>query len=176
MSLADKDPSLRGGAFPVADSAMLSGSSSTVPNTAGLSPEAATNLLDSLKFQPTVGGTTPSALPAGQVAGTDPAAGTKVPSGASITILTSDGTLAATVPSGLIGTSRHSAVNALNSAGFNSVNVQWVAAPNSDPSTFCKVTASNPSSGQSASKADPVTISVSTGTSSTNDPGPTCSG
>ena len=99
MSLADKDPALRGGAFPVANAAMLSGSSSTVPATAGLSPQAATHLLDSLKFEVTMGGTTPSALPAGQVAGTDPAAGTKVPKGASITILTSDGSLAATAPS-----------------------------------------------------------------------------
>jgi membrane peptidoglycan carboxypeptidase len=171
MKQADADPALRGGAFPVADAAMLSGSASTVPNTAGLTPEAASALLTSLKFQPTVGGTTPSALPVGQVAGTDPAAGTKVPSGAAITILTSDGSLAGTIPGNLVGKSPQDATQALGQAGFSSVNIQWVAGTVSD---FCRVTGSDPGGGQSASKASPVTISVSTGTSSTSDPGPTC--
>jgi membrane peptidoglycan carboxypeptidase len=173
MSLADTDPNLRGGKFPVADAAMLSGSATTVPNTAGLTPEAATQLLNSLKFQATVGGTTPSALPAGQVAGTDPAAGTKVPSGASITILTSDGTLAGTIPGDLIGKQRNVAAGKLHDAGFNNINVQWVSGNVGD---FCSVKSSNPGGGQSASKTDPVTISVSTGTNNTDDPGPTCSG
>ncbi len=171
MTLADKDPALKGGAFPAADAAMLSGSSSSVPNTAGLTPEAATALLTSLKFQVTMGGTTASALPPGQVAGTDPAAGTKVPSGANITILTSDGSLAGTIPSNLVGKSPQDATQALGQAGFSSVSIQWVAGTLSD---FCKVTGSNPGGGQSASKANPVTINVSTGTNSTSDPGPTC--
>ncbi len=167
MSLADQDPSLRGGAFPVADAQMLSGSSSEVPNVIGQTAEQANSVLTSLGFTVTLGGTQASGLPAGQVSGTDPATGTKVPKGATITIYTSDGTLATQMPN-VIGMTKHNALQAITAAHFTSTpQIVWVA--NVDPTKECNVTTSNPAAGAAATTTDPITLKVN-GDATGNDP------
>ncbi|MEO7123752.1 MAG: transglycosylase domain-containing protein [Lacisediminihabitans sp.] len=171
MKSANTNDALRGGAFPTASAAMLGGESATVPSVIGQSPENAQALLESLNYTYADGGTVASALPAGKVASTNPAPGTKTPVGATVTVYTSDGTLATTMPN-VIGKSRHDAFNLLtsDSAGFSQGNIQIVWVPTTSPGPgpgpfgdFCKVVSSNPSSGAAAARTDPVTLNISTG-------------
>lgn len=160
-------PSLHGGAFPNASASILGGESSTVPSVVGQTPEQAKALLESLNYVYADGGPVASALPAGKVANTDPAPGTKTPVGATVTVYTSDGSLATTVPTNLAGMSRHNAIGALTSAGFSASNIQviWVASSGNSPviGDFCKVVSSDPAAGATAAKTDPVTLKIGTG-------------
>jgi membrane peptidoglycan carboxypeptidase len=63
-----------------------------VPDVSGQTPEAAEAALVAAGYSWTLNGTTSSSQPAGSVAGTDPAAGSQLPPGASVAIQTSDGT------------------------------------------------------------------------------------
>jgi membrane peptidoglycan carboxypeptidase len=157
-----------GDAFPKPSAAVLGGSSATVPDVTGQAVEQAKGLIESLKFRFADGGPTPSALPAGKVVRTDPGAGAKVPNGATITVFTSDGSLATTVPN-VVGQDRDDALAALVASGFVATNVTytWV---NGTPANVCEVQAQNPGGGAAASKADPVTLTVY-GTPAGTDPG-----
>jgi membrane peptidoglycan carboxypeptidase len=168
MTPADANPAYRGVAFPAASAAMLGGASATVPSVIGQSPEQAKALLESLNYQYADGGPVASALPAGKVASTDPAPGTKTPVGATVTVYTSDGSLATTMPDVLTKT-RHEATQLIASKGFDPGNIQvvWVAsttstgpAPGSDA---CTVVNSDPAANAAAAKTDPITLKISTG-------------
>ncbi|WP_349903359.1 transglycosylase domain-containing protein [Parafrigoribacterium humi] len=165
---ANTNPAYRGGAFPAASAAMLGGESATVPSVIGQTTENAKALLESLNYVYADGGPVASALPAGQVASTDPAPGAKTPVGATVTVYTSDGTLATTMPD-VIGKNRHDAMAMLTSQtyGFSASNVTvvWVASSGNAPvpGDFCKVMASNPTAGAAAAKTDPVTLNIGTG-------------
>ena len=163
-------------AFPAASAAVLGGSSAIVPSLAGQTSDQAKKLLTSLKFQYTDGGPEASGLPAGRVTRTDPASGAKVPSGADITVFTSDGSLATTMPN-VTGLTRQVADATIASAGFDpsKVSYQW-AKGNPLPGqsdSMCIVQASNPSSGSAAAKTDPVTLTVY-GKPDGSDPGGAC--
>ncbi|MEO6943700.1 MAG: transglycosylase domain-containing protein [Lacisediminihabitans sp.] len=172
MTPADANPAYRGVAFPDASAAMLGGESATVPSVIGQSPEQAKALLESLKFDYADGGPIPSALPAGRVASTNPGPGAKTPVGATVTVYTSDGSLATTMPD-VVGQSRHNANQAIVAQGFdpNNIQVEWVASSSSTNlppgqlpgPDFCKVVSSNPGANAQASKADSVTLKISTG-------------
>ncbi|MHC5795125.1 transglycosylase domain-containing protein [Lacisediminihabitans sp. FW035] len=162
--------------FPAASAAMLGGSSATVPNVVGQTSAQAQAVLSSLQFEFKDGGPEASGLPAGRVTRTDPAAGSKVPSGAGITVYTSDGSLATTMPA-VTGLTRQVADAAIASAGFDPGNIsyQW-AKGNPLPGqsdSMCIVQASNPSSGSAATKTDPVTLTVY-GKPDGSDPGGAC--
>jgi membrane peptidoglycan carboxypeptidase len=168
MTPADANPAYRGVAFPAASAAMLGGASATVPSVIGQSPEQAKALLESLNYQYADGGPVASALPAGKVASTDPAPGTKTPVGATVTVYTSDGSLATTMPDVLTKT-RHEATQLIASKGFDPGNIQvvWVAsttstgpAPGPDA---CTVVNSDPAANAAAAKTDPITLKISTG-------------
>jgi membrane peptidoglycan carboxypeptidase len=169
---ANTNPALHGDAFPKASAAMLGGQSATVPSVVGQTPEQAKALLESLNYVYADGGTVASALPAGKVASTDPAPGSKTPVGATVTVYTSDGSLTTTVPTNLVGMNRHNAIGALTSAGFSASNIQvvWVASsgPAPVPGDFCKVVSSDPAAGATAAKTDPVTLKIGTGLPSTD--------
>jgi membrane peptidoglycan carboxypeptidase len=173
MALADTDPALRGGAFPVADAQMLSGSSSIVPLVAGQTAEQANTVLTTLGFQVTLGGTVASALPSGQVVNTSPGAGSKVPSGANVTVYTSDGSLATTMPN-VVGQTKKNALTALASAGFDSHNVQVTYIGGGTAAQVCQVQGSNPAAGAAAAMSDPVTLKVYGTPVTGQDPGGTC--
>lgn len=168
MAAFNAVPAYRGGAFPAASAAMLGGQSSTVPSVIGQTPENAKALLESLNYVFADGGPIASALPQGQVAATDPAAGTKTPVGATVTVYESDGSLATTMPN-VIGKDRHTANQLISGSGFNLGNVQvvWVASTTS-PGPLpgpdkCTVVSSNPAANAAAAKTDPITLSISTG-------------
>jgi len=105
-----------GGEFDPPAATLVSGSSATVPDLVGGSVASATSLLAGLGLGFTDGGQVDSVLAAGAVASVSPAPGSAVPRGASVTVVTSNGALAA-VPD-LVGTSRDGAVAALLAAGF----------------------------------------------------------
>jgi membrane peptidoglycan carboxypeptidase len=173
MKSLNSNPAYRGGAFPTPDPKLLKGTGVSVPNVAGQQVDQATKVLTSLQFDVTVGGAEPSGLPAGQVVRTDPAAGTTASLGASITIFTSDGSLATTMPS-VVGLSRADAVNSLVSNGFSKGNVtyHWVPSP---PNVICIVTASTPKGGDAAGKDAQVSLTVNSGSPRDGtDPGPVC--
>ncbi|MBK4348803.1 transglycosylase domain-containing protein [Lacisediminihabitans changchengi] len=92
MSTVNKNPSLKGASsFPTVSAKLLAGSTVKVPDVSGQSTDDATTLLQSLGFSVTVGAAEPSSENSGSVSRTDPAAGTSVSSGQSITIFPSSG-------------------------------------------------------------------------------------
>lgn len=165
MKSVNTNPALRGENFPAASAAMLGGESATVPSVIGQTPEQAKALLESLNYTYADGGPVASALPAGKVASTDPAPGTKTPVGATVTVYTSDGSLATTMPDStdIINKSRHEAVSAIQSKGLTNISITWVAGTPGPGGDFCKVKSSNPAPGATASKTDPVVLTISTG-------------
>jgi membrane peptidoglycan carboxypeptidase len=173
MTPGDANPAYRGGPFPDASPAMLGGQSATVPSVIGQSPEQAKALLESLNYVYADGGPVASALPAGKVASTDPAPGTKTPVGATVTVYTSDGSLATTMPD-VIGKSRHDAGQLIASKGFDpgNITVVWVASttstgPPPGPDA-CTVVNSDPAANAAAAKTDPITLKISTGLPASN--------
>jgi len=92
MGTANKNSALRGAsAFPTVSATLLSGTTVKVPDVSGQSQADATTLLQSLGFTVTVGSPMASSEAAGTMASTDPAAGTSVSSGQSITLFPSTG-------------------------------------------------------------------------------------
>ena len=92
-------------------------------------------------------------VPSGNVVSTDPAAGTKVPPGSSVTINVSSGPAQINIPN-VIGQTQLAAQGILQGAGF-SVTVQ----PVQNPQNVGKVIAQSPSGGQ-APKGTNITITV----------------
>lgn len=162
-----------GGAFPTPPANLLSGTTLEIPDLRGKTLEDAKALLESLGFSTTDGGPMASDAPTGTVAGTDPAAGTKVSKGYQITVYTSDGSLYVTMPNDLIGKSPSAAKSDLVALGFSPGNItfDWVVTTNL--SEYCKVTATNPPPGAGTSKQAAVTLTV--GTDVTGSPPPLCS-
>jgi membrane peptidoglycan carboxypeptidase len=160
MAVADATPSLRGGAFPAADAAMIGGANALqVPDVSKQSAEQANSVLTSLGFQTTLGSTEASGLPVGQVTRTDPPAGTQLPKGATITLYTSDGTLATQMPN-VIGMSLHDANTAIAAKFTSTPSVTYVLDPTVGTPNLCKVKSSDPAAGAAASKTDPVSLVV----------------
>ncbi|MET4782668.1 transglycosylase domain-containing protein [Glaciihabitans sp. UYNi722] len=161
MKTANALPGLRGEAFPAASAAILGGSSATVPSVIGQTMAQAKALLESLQFEFVDGGPVASALPAGRVVSTDPAPGAKVSSGNAVTVFSSDGSLATTMPN-VVGLTRQAANDALAAAGFAPENVSytWVQGTPGPPANLCQVQASNPAAGAVVAKTDAVTLNV----------------
>ena len=163
-------------AFPVASAAVLGGSSATVPSVVGQTASQAQALLEGLQFQYQDGGPVASALPVGRVVSTDPTAGSKVAYGAMITVYTSDGSLATTMPN-VVGMTLKEANSVIDSYGFSSSNIliTWVAGSPlpGQPDSACNVQSSNPSAGSPATKADTVTLAVH-GSPAGKEPTPAC--
>jgi eukaryotic-like serine/threonine-protein kinase len=106
-----------------------------------------------------------SKKPAGQVVAQNPRADAIVPEDSTVVLRVSKGQATATVPS-VIGQSESSATDILQAAGFK---VQSVQSPcDSQPSGL--VCAQSPDGGTEATKGSTVTITVSTGPSSTTVP------
>ena len=162
--------------FPAASAAMLGGSAASVPSVVGQTADQAQRLLTSLKFQYNDGGPEASGLPLGRVTRTDPTEGSRVPAGSSITVFTSDGSLAATMPN-VTGLTRQAADEAIIRAGFDpgKISYQWAAgnAATGRSDSTCQVQASNPSSGSAATRTDQVTLTVY-GKPDGSDPGGAC--
>ncbi|MBC7517836.1 MAG: transglycosylase domain-containing protein [Microbacteriaceae bacterium] len=150
-----------GAAFPVPSKALVSGVSQPVPVLAGQTSAAAQALLETLNLSYTDGGPIPSELPVGTVVSSDPAAGSLVSKGTNVTVYTSDGTLAATVPN-VVEKKLGDAMALLVAAGFPATNIT-VSYQASDPKVVCLVTASNPPAGTASSKITPIALTVNAG-------------
>jgi membrane peptidoglycan carboxypeptidase len=170
MRPADKIPDLRGGAFPSASNAVTNGNSRVVPNVAGLTAALAQSVLQSSGFSFQLGGTTASALPAGRVVSSSPGAGSRTNPGSTVTVMTSDGTLAATMPD-VTSQKPQQAASAIQAAGITGT-ITYVFVPLQSGSTICTVQSSSPVALASMSKTDPVTLSIF-GKADGTDPGQT---
>lgn len=106
--------------WPAPDPSLLRGSGATVPDVRGQSPDGARSILEGLGFSYQDGGPVDSDVPAGKVAGSDPAAGTLSAKGTVVTVFTSKGNLQP-LPD-VVGDGKsfdfNSAKNQLQSAGY----------------------------------------------------------
>lgn len=136
----------------------LRGNNQPVPDVTDQTPEQAKQLLESLGFQYADGGPVASALPAGRVAHTDPGAGSSAPRGRTITVYTSDGSLAATMPN-VVGAELSAAMNILRDAGFdtNAVKVNYRGGQQNGT---CIVEGSDPAAGTATAKNAAVTLTA----------------
>lgn len=174
MKSLNTNPAYKGGAFPAADPTLLTGKGISVPSLAGQSVTAGKALLESLNFEYKDGGPIASAQPAGTIASTDPASGAVVPTGTTVTVYTSDGTLATSMPN-VVDSLLSAATKAITDAGFSSSNVTytWVPSTGTGPtSNLCKVKSSSPGAGAAASKTDPIALTVYGNPADGSDPGP----
>ena len=173
MKSLNSNPDYKGGVFPAVDQKLLHGTGVSVPPVAGQTLAQAQSLLQSLQFDVVDGGPVASGLPAGQVVRTDPAAGSIAALASTITVYTSDGSLATTMPN-VVGMSRQGAVGTLVTDGFTTskVTYSWVAG---SPADICKVTASDPAPDAATAKDASITLSVSNGgPTGGTDPGAVC--
>ena len=147
-----------GSAFPQPSGSVLQAKQITVPDLTGKSPADAQSTLQNLGLQYQDGGAVDSAQPAGTVASTNPAAGSSVGIGATITVSTSKGNEVA-VPD-VSGKKASDAVAALTAAGFS---VQYSGDPNA------QVTGTDPPAGTEAVTGSSVQLKVqSTGNGNGN--------
>jgi serine/threonine protein kinase len=124
-----------------------------VPPVTGKSQGDAGNILSQAGLVPKFTSAPSATVPSGNVIGTDPAAGTKVPPGSTVNVSVSTGPQQVTIPN-TIGQTQLAAQGALTGAGFN-VTVNQVA----NPANAGKVIAQSPSGGQ-APPGTNVTITV----------------
>ncbi|WP_167044587.1 transglycosylase domain-containing protein [Salinibacterium sp. ZJ454] len=136
----------------------LSGNNSPVPDVTGQTLEQAKSLIQSLGFKFADGGATASAAEVGRVAHTDPGAGASVPRGRTITVYTSDGSLATAMPN-VVGKELSVAQADLAAAGFDPAKVT-VNYRGGEQGGTCVVEASDPAAGAGTSKAAAVTLTV----------------
>lgn len=170
MRPADQMPALRGGNFPTASNAVVYGNLQTVPDVTGVTSDVARSLLESSGFTFMNGGSTPSALPAGQVVSSSPGAGSQVSEGSVVTVTTSDGSLAATMPD-VTNQTPQQATAALKADGITG-KISYAFVPLQPGAITCTVQSSDPVALASLSKSDPVTLSI-VGKADGSDPGPT---
>jgi eukaryotic-like serine/threonine-protein kinase len=124
-----------------------------VPDVAGKSQGDANAALTQAGLTAKFSSQPSNTVTSGQVIGTDPAAGTKVPPGSTVTVNVSTGPQQVTIPN-VIGQSQLAAQGILATAGFN-VEVNQV----SNPANAGKVIAQSPSGGE-APPGTKVTITV----------------
>lgn len=145
-----------GGGFPGPAPELLTGNPVEVPDVVGQSLGAAQEAIELNELQFADGGEVDSDLPAGQVASTDPPAGSSVPRGTTVRVFTSNG-LAEPVPD-VVGESRGDAVTELQGAGYT-VNEVCVddsdfETPPAPPPANDEVLSQNPAAGQMRNPAN----------------------
>ncbi|MGZ5325414.1 MAG: Stk1 family PASTA domain-containing Ser/Thr kinase [Solirubrobacterales bacterium] len=129
-----------------------------VPDVKGMSAKDARKKLEDLGLQVEDGQAFSEEVPKGQVAGTEPAAGTSVEGGSTVTLLVSKGSNKVDVPS-LVGLQQEQAVAQIEAAELTaSIQQQDDTAPEG------QVVGQTPTAGQKIKRGGQVTIFVSTGT------------
>jgi serine/threonine-protein kinase len=140
--------------------------SAEVPDVAGRTPEEAANVLGRAGFETTFAEEPSDTVEEGKVVRTDPAAGSDLSKGETVTVYVSSGSSTAHVPN-VVGMTEADATAALQEAGFRvSKVVQTVGNPANDG----VVIAQSPDGGGSAESGSTVTITVGqsvTGSSTT---------
>lgn len=131
-----------------------------VPDLKGKSFDEASNALTQLGFTVADGGEVDSSVAKGQVASTDPAAGSSVPLGSGVTIYRSNGE-ADVVPDGLVGSSGNDAKSTLNGAGFS--NVSFTCEGDGKANGKFKVVSVDPESGSEVRTNTRITLTLACG-------------
>ncbi len=154
---------LYGGApFTQPSDAQLYGTQVTIPDVSGQTPQAAQAELQNLGLSATIDPTPVNgSQPAGQVTSTNPAAGSRVSSGGSVTIEVSNGSgsqtaTVGTIPTGLVGQTVANAEASLAAAGFTTVTVKGTG--RNDPNAI--VTNVSPGEGSQAPTSTTVKLST----------------
>jgi serine/threonine-protein kinase len=130
----------------------------TVPDVSGQSLSSAQSELQSAGFK--VGGPTDQSsgsVPAGQVIGTDPPAGSSVDKGSTVTVIVSTGTKQVTVPD-VVNRTESDATSTLEGRGFG-VSVRTKSVPSGDASVG-RVISQSPSGGSTEDEGSTVEITV----------------
>ncbi|GAB2453154.1 transglycosylase domain-containing protein [Conyzicola lurida] len=149
-----------GGALDEPASRLLNGAAIAVPELTNGSAANAQSILEGLKLTYADGGAIDSDLPAGTVTSTDPAAGTSMARGQTVTVYTSNGSLT-TMPDVVSGAPQFDdAKSTLLNSGFTSVQEKCVRLPADESDDAGKVFSSNPAAGASARLSDPVVLGV----------------
>lgn len=159
MNVADRK--YGGDAFDKADTKSTTTQTAAVPDMTGKSYADAQKLLEEVGFTVEDGGDTDSDRPAGQIAKTEPAAGSSVAAGSTIKLFKSNASMSA-VPAGITGTTYQNARNTLSAAGFSNVTPVCSDPAKTLPGNTAPlpVTASNPASGAIYKRSDAVTLTV----------------
>lgn len=151
-------------AFPAPPTRLLTGTGVTVDDVIGQTPELAASILEARGLVYADGGPVDSDLPAGQIASTDPAAGTVVATGTAVTAFTSNGLMSAVPDVVSAKTDFATAKNTLNSfggggsAGFS--NVSQYCKVTTDPLLVDKVIESQPAPGSTYKRTNEVKLGV----------------
>jgi serine/threonine-protein kinase len=130
----------------------------SVPDVSGADQVAATQTLNNAGLRVQKQSKASSSVPAGTVIDSNPAAGTQVARGSTVTINVSTGPEQVQVPN-VIGQTQSAATQTLTNAGLD---VRVVQVPSTAPNTGQVITQS-PSSGSTVDRGSAVTIDVGTG-------------
>jgi serine/threonine-protein kinase len=136
-----------------------------IPDLAGQTQEEATAALKALGFDVLVTEQASTTAPAGQVIGTRPAAGGKVPKGTTVELQVSSGPKAVTVPD-VVNATQADATSTLQGLGLVVATEQG----SSDAVPEGSVISQNPSAGSSVKPGSTVTLTISTGQQQTTVP------
>ncbi|WP_241898253.1 MULTISPECIES: transglycosylase domain-containing protein [unclassified Leucobacter] len=158
----EADRKYGGDAFPEPSESALRITTQQVPDVTGKSVEQATSALTAAGFTVVDGGTTDSAVAKGMVAKTDPAAGSAVQAGSTISLIRSSGNLAK-VPDGLTGRTGADAQSALAGAGFTKVVLQCDTGSGKPDPGKDTVKSVSPGSGKEAKQSSQITLTLSCG-------------
>lgn len=160
LAALNRNPQYRGSAFAPPDPGLLIGQRVSVPDMAGYSSRESHGALSRRGLRFVTGGKVPSGLPAGRVVQTSPPAGSLVPKGSTVTVHTSDGSLAITMPDE-VGKPRSAAVDDLVRLGFSRDQIRFVWQASS--SNACNVGTSTPAAGVATAIDSPVTLTILSG-------------
>lgn len=143
--MSNVDALYGGDAFPDPPARLLTGAGVTLDNFIGQTPENAKSIIEARGLVYADGGQVDSDLPLGQVASTDPAPGTIMATGMTVTVYTSNNSMSA-LPDVVTGNPDFvSAEATLNTAGFSNVTQYCVVTV--DPPMVGKVLESQPGAG-----------------------------
>jgi serine/threonine-protein kinase len=134
-----------------------------VPNVAGLTERQAIERLEEAGFEVTTSFRANETVPEDRAVGTEPADGTPLQTGASVTLIVSKGSNRVEVPS-VVGLSDESALSAVSAVDLNGNVVQ-----RDDDAPAGQVVGQSPGAGQLVKPGTPVTIFVSSGAISVPD-------
>ncbi len=152
------DSNYGGGGFPAPPANLLIGTGVTLDDIIGLTPEVAKSILDARGLVYVDGGPVDSDFPVGQVAQTDPPAGTVMASGMNVTVYTSNASMSALPDVVTSHPPVGNAISTLHDAHFDNVSQYCVAT--SDPGLVGDVLESQPGPNSIFRRASEVKLGV----------------
>ncbi len=156
--MLEADAYYGGGDFPDPPANLMTGAGITLDNFVGQTPENAKSIIEARGLVYADGGQVDSDLPLGQVAQTDPAAGTVMAAGMTVTVYTSNNSMSA-LPDVVTGNPDFAtAQGTLSTAGFTTVSQYCVVT--ADPGLVAKVLESQPTPGSIYRRSNEVKLGV----------------